>query len=106
MNKLMSWLGRQAPPEPHLLSINDLEDDIRVRRAQINRLDIRGSVPIAAIDDQPFEPATNLRHNHYNIVHLNDIQNIDEIKAYPIILCDLQGVGANLDPKLQGAHLI
>ena len=98
-----NWL---AAKEPQWRSINDLEATIRVKRAQQDRLVLRQAVPIAVIDDQPFEPATNLRNNHYNVVQLFDIKNISELRLHPIILCDLQGVGSSLNAELQGAHLI
>jgi len=37
---------------------------------------------------------------------MNDIESIDSLFRYHIILCDLNGVGLNLSPTLQGAHLI
>jgi hypothetical protein len=87
-------------------SINELDDRIRVNRARRDGLTLRANVPIVVVDDQPFDPANNLRHNHYLINHLSDIQNIDEVKTFPIVLCDLQGVGSKLHAELQGAHLI
>jgi CheY-like chemotaxis protein len=69
-------------------------------------LALREIVPIIVIDDQPFEPGNNLRSNHYNISQLQDLQNVTEVDLHPIVLCDLQGVGAKLHTDLQGAHLI
>jgi CheY-like chemotaxis protein len=99
----MSWL---SPREPSWLSIDDLDRAIRVRRTQRNMLALREIVPIIVIDDQPFEPGNNLRSNHYNISQLQDLQNVTEVDLHPIVLCDLQGVGAKLHTDLQGAHLI
>lgn len=102
----MRNLFRAPAKEKEWRSVNDLESSVRLKKNQKGKLELRESVQIAVIDDQPFEPATNLRNNHYNITHINDLQNINEIKGYAIILCDLQGVGAQLHGSLQGAHLI
>lgn len=87
-------------------SINDIEPLIRARKAQTSKLSLRESAPIVVIDDQAFEPAANLRNNHYNINHMSDVQNINQVMSYPIVLCDLQGVAGQLHASLQGAHVI
>jgi DNA-binding NarL/FixJ family response regulator len=87
-------------------SINDIEARVRVALAQRGKLALRSSVPIMVIDDQPFEPAVNLSNNHYVINYREDLTRIEDAKSYPIVLCDLQGVGAQLHSELQGAHLI
>lgn len=89
---------------PH--AINDLEHKLSLRHADSNIFDRRPSVPVVAIDDQPFEAATNLRQNNYTITHLNDINTLGEIRPFAIVLCDLQGVGSALHANMQGAHLI
>ena len=99
----MSWF---AAKERTWKSINELDDLIRVNRARQDNFALRHNVPVVVIDDQPFDPANNLHHNHYTINHLTDIRTIDDIKIYPIVLCDLQGVGTKLHVELQGAHLI
>lgn len=66
----------------------------------------RSSVPIAVIDDQPFAPQTNLQSYGYNISQIGDIKSLNEVAKYPLILCDIMGVGRHFDSKLQGASLI
>lgn len=66
----------------------------------------RSAVPIAVIDDQPFVPQTNLQSYGYNISQIGDIKSLNEVAKYPLILCDIMGVGRHFDSKLQGASLI
>ena len=58
------------------------------------------------IDDQPFAPEHNLKNNQFQIVTYTDVHKVDQIVEYPIILCDLQGVGLQLASDMQGAYLI
>lgn len=66
----------------------------------------RNAVPIAAIDDEPFSPQTSLTSFGYNITQLGDIKRVSEIEKYPIVLCDLMGVGVHFDKTSQGATII
>ena len=75
---------------------------IAVRRDR----DRRGAVKIAVIDDHPFAAHANLASHNYNIVQFGDISNIDQVKEYDIILCDILGVGLFFNDSLQGASLI
>ncbi|MCE4373669.1 hypothetical protein [Xanthomonas hortorum] len=61
---------------------------------------------IAVIDDMPFAKAAALRNHKFSIVELGDIRSVDQIAEYPIIICDIRGVGKALDSDLEGAHLI
>lgn len=87
-------------------SINDIEADVRLRIARQGQEEVRRSLKILVIDDEPFVAAGNLRNHGYNIDHLTDVSSVSSVAEYGIILCDLQGVGSNLDSELQGAHLI
>jgi DNA-binding NarL/FixJ family response regulator len=98
--------GKRAKALEARRSVNDIEPQIRVKLQQKTKIALREAVPIVVIDDQPFEAANNLRNNHYQINHLTDLNNIQDIKSYPIVLCDLQGVGSALHGDMQGAHLI
>lgn len=81
-----------------------------LRSSNANRLPIqherRGAVAIGVIDDQTFDAARTLRNFGYKIDEIGDIKKLEEISKYPIILCDLMGVGLNFDDELQGASLI
>jgi hypothetical protein len=66
----------------------------------------RSVVRMCVIDDQPFIPLNNLTSYGYKITHLGDIKDVDEIKNFDLILCDIIGVGSSFDNKMQGAALI
>lgn len=66
----------------------------------------RSVIRIAAIDDEPFSPEVNLRNFGYNIIHLGDIKSIAEVNEFPIILCDIMGVGRHFGSSAQGGSLI
>lgn len=66
----------------------------------------RGAFEIAVIDDQPFAPLQNLQAYGYKIAQVGDLKKLNEIEQYPLILCDIMGVGRNFDSKLQGASII
>lgn len=68
--------------------------------------DRRSAVSIAVIDDQPFAPQTNLQAYGYSISQIGDIKSLSEVAQYPLVLCDIMGVGRHFDSKLQGASLI
>jgi hypothetical protein len=91
-------------PKPK--SISDLESNKAVYDRTRKPSDLRRSIQIAVVDDQPFAPETNLRNNQFQISVLKDVNNVDELRDYQIILCDLQGVGLQLSSDMQGAFLI
>jgi hypothetical protein len=66
----------------------------------------RQNYKILCIDDQEFSKEDNLRRNNFNISTVNDIDNIEFVSAYDIVICDIQGVGKKLGSEFEGAHLI
>ncbi len=66
----------------------------------------RSSVPILCIDDEGLEYEEILRTHDFNIKVLKDIEDIKAVKEYPIVICDIQGVGKSFGSKYQGAHII
>jgi len=61
---------------------------------------------IAVIDDQPFLKANVLRSHKFQITELGDIKAVDQVSEYPVVICDIRGVGAAFGSNLEGAHLI
>lgn len=87
-------------------SNRDIENHYTRHVAVRREVERRAVVQLCVIDDQPFIPLTNLTSYGYRITHLGDIKSVDDIKSYDLILCDIIGVGASFDNKLQGAALI
>jgi hypothetical protein len=91
---------------PKAKSIYDLQRHFDFNANLKSPASLRKSFPIAVIDDQPFLAEQNLKNNDFQIKTFRDISNIDDVKEFPIVLCDLQGVGTKLATELQGAYLI
>ena len=66
----------------------------------------RERIPIAVIDDEPFEYLDILRHHDFNIKTFNDITDIKAVHTYAIVLCDIKGIGKAFNSKFEGAHII
>jgi hypothetical protein len=69
-------------------------------------LELKQRYQIAVIDDQPFLKAEALRNHKFQVVEIGDIKAIDQVSAYPVIVCDIRGVGTAFGSGLEGAHLI
>lgn len=73
-------------------------------RAPIGTL--RSQVPIVVIDDKEFIYLEVLRKNDFRITKLEDITDIKAVESYPIVVCDIRGVGRTLDSQFEGAHVL
>jgi DNA-binding NarL/FixJ family response regulator len=84
------------------------EAELRFKRAGAltSTRELRPKIPIVAIDDQVFPPEKNLHNSGFRIETLTDIQRIADIEAYPIVLCDVNGIGTALSVDTQGAYVI
>lgn len=69
-------------------------------------MDNRRQFRIAVVDDEAFSPQESLARHNYDITYLRDIPSIERLKPFPIVLCDLIGVGTALSSTQQGAHVI
>ena len=85
-----------------LFKKNTLEDIKLINFDTSKRLNYK----ILCIDDQGFSKEDNLRRNNFNITTVNDIDKIDFVSEYDIVICDIQGVGRKLGSEYEGAHLI
>lgn len=64
-------------------------------------------VEIAVLDDNPFAPKEALLNHKFRIAELGpDIRSLDQVSTYPIIVCDVGGVGRAFGSSLEGAHLV
>ena len=73
----------------------------------INIAQAKCQVEIAVLDDNPFEPKEALLHHKFRITELGpDIKSLDQISTYPIIVCDVMGVGRSFGSNLGGAHIV
>jgi hypothetical protein len=82
-------------------NINDLTGDLKPPVATL-----REKVKILAIDDDGFEYAEVLRGHGFQITVVNDITDINAVENYPVVICDIAGVGGSFQSPYQGAHVI
>lgn len=68
--------------------------------------EIRRYIDILVIDDEEFTVGKKLQANNFQISYTKDISNVKDVSAYQIILCDIRGVGIQLDSPFEGAFLI
>lgn len=66
----------------------------------------RERVPIVIIDDEGFPYLDLLRDHKYNMTKLDDITDVGAVESYPVVLCDIRGVGRSLSERFEGAHVI
>lgn len=65
----------------------------------------RSRLKVLVIDDQPFILKDVLASHGFAIHEMRDISAIDLVSGFPIVVCDIKGVGAEFHSKHQGAHL-
>jgi len=72
-----------------------------------NLATLKRSLPIAIIDDNAFPRVDALRRHGYHIDELGgDIRSVSQVANYPVVVCDIRGVGAAFASKFEGAHVI
>ena len=84
-----------------------LSDLIEVTALQQNNTsDLRSKVEILVIDDENLAAEDYLKKNGFCITHKKDIDTIKDVMPYPVILCDIRGVGQSLGSSKEGAFII
>lgn len=64
-------------------------------------------IDIAVIDDEPFLRTAALRTHGFRLTELGgDIKSVEQVAAYPIVICDIRGVGRAFESRYEGAHVI
>lgn len=85
-------------------NINDIKISDTVRKERIH--DLRKKTDVLVIDDEGFEPKEFLEGNNYRLTSKIDIDNVKDVSEYPIILCDIRGIGKKISSSFEGAFLI
>jgi len=66
----------------------------------------RSSISLLCIDDQGLEYEEILRKHDFNIKVIKDIHDIKAVSDYPIVICDIKGVGKTFGSQYEGGHVI
>ena len=96
----------KRPSEQELLTVNALPATPSIGRNGRVPKDKRSSTRVLVIDDTKLPAMEQLKRLGYDITRVRDIDNIDDLTPFDIILCDVMGVGKKLDPKAQGNVII
>lgn len=73
----------------------------------IDLKEAKSKIEIAVLDDKPFAPKESLATHNFRIRELGpDIRSTEMIAPYPIVICDVRGVGKAFGSPLEGAHLV
>lgn len=69
---------------------------------------LKSQVKIAVIDDAGLNASLKdkLQKLGYQIQYFDDIFNLETVKAFDVIFCDIRGVGKSLNDTYEGAYLI
>lgn len=65
----------------------------------------RDMINLCVIDDEGFEKDSMLKLKFNRIRVMDKFNNLDDFEPYNVILCDIKGVGNELDGKLEGIAL-
>jgi hypothetical protein len=60
----------------------EIRDFLRKSVTLVDERKRRSAVRIAAIDDQPFAPQTNLQSYGYQVTPIGDLKSLDEVTDY------------------------
>jgi len=68
---------------------------------------LKRRVDIAVVDDESFVRVDALRNHGFRITEIGgDIRSVDQVAAFPVVVCDVRGVARALGSKYEGAHLV
>lgn len=80
--------------------------DLSTAKQAFSSIDVRQRIPILFIDDEGFVYKEHLRNEKYLISCITQIEDWGAAAEYPIVICDIKGVGTNFDEKEEGLNVI
>lgn len=74
----------------------------------MNLQELKAKFQILLIDDHPPAILELLRKSGFNVRDFPDIQNIEAVEPFPIVACDIEGIGKAFRPdsKVGGIHVL
>lgn len=58
------------------------------------------------IDDEPFTYLEDLRNEQFNIQQIKDIEDFRSVEPYPVVICDIMGVGHKFNATKEGIYVV
>jgi hypothetical protein len=83
-------------------SISDLNNT----QNALSNINNRGKVPILIIDDEGFDDIEKLRDEGYNLKCITSIEDLRTASEYPIVICDIKGVGTQYSSEKGGLIVV
>ncbi len=80
--------------------------DLNTSKNALSSIDVRSKIAILVIDDEDFVYKEALRDEKYNLTCIKVIEDLSAAAEYPIVICDVKGVGTNLDSEKEGAFVV
>lgn len=80
--------------------------DLATPSQALSSIDLRPRIPILFIDDEGFVYKEDLRDENFNIFCSTKIEDFRAVASYPIVICDIKGVGTNFDKEREGLFVI
>lgn len=87
-------------PQERIYKLSEIKSENK------NPQSLRRSHDMAVIDDEPFSQSQQLRNIGFSIIEVGDINNLKSIESYPIVICDIHGVGKAFGSTVEGAYVI
>lgn len=74
---------------------------------QIDLASLKREIDIAVIDDNPFSRREQLERYGFRIREIGgDFASFEQVEAFPVVVCDIMGVGRSFGSEFEGAGVI
>lgn len=80
--------------------------DLNTTKRAFDSLSARSKIPVLLIDDEGFTYLDELRNEKFNITSIRDIEDYNAVEAYPVVICDIKGVGHKFNKEKEGAYVV
>lgn len=80
--------------------------DLNTTKRAFDSLTVRSKIPVLIIDDEGFTYLNELRNEKFNITSIKDIEDYNAVEAYPVVICDIKGVGHKFNKEKEGTYVV
>lgn len=85
----------------HYCSVKEIEQVPICSKQQL-----RERVKFLIVDDEPFVYLEQIRQAKFNITQVSDVQDLNAVSEYDVVICDINGVGHCFESEYGGAFLV
>lgn len=80
--------------------------DLNTAQRAFDSIDPRSKIKVLFIDDEDFTYLNDLRNEGFCIQQIKDIEDFESASAYPIVICDVKGVGHKFSKDKEGVYIV